>query len=153
MKKALFAAAALLALAACGDDDDGTTVPPDAGADAAPAFVGDPLGSDSTHFRDSQGRAVILRGANARVAGVFDVTLAPLPDGTVRTPLEPIPELTPADCARMAELGWNFLRLPISWSGVEPAPRRRTGSSSCPASRAGAAVCWVRSRASSSTAR
>jgi endoglycosylceramidase len=95
-------------------------VPPDAGADAAPAFVGDPLGSDSTHFRDSQGRAVILRGANARVAGVFDVTLAPLPDGTVRTPLEPIPELTPADCARMAELGWNFLRLPISWSGVEP---------------------------------
>ena len=37
-----------------------------------------------------------------------------------RTPLEPIPELTDADCTRMRQLGLDFLRLPINWSALEP---------------------------------
>ena len=67
------------------------------------------------HLRDAEGRVAILRGVNARVEGVFDVTFD---DG--RTALEPIPALTPADCMRMRALGFDLLRLPINWSGVEP---------------------------------
>jgi endoglycosylceramidase len=74
-----------------------------------------PLDSDGQHLRDDQGRVVLMRGVNARVDGVFDVTFD---DG--RTALEPIPELGPADCARMRQLGFNALRLPINWSGIEP---------------------------------
>lgn len=91
---------ALLALAACGSD---------------PAPRTSPLWSDGTNLRDEQGRVAVLRGVNARVAGVFDVAL----DGG-RTAVEPIPELTDADCQRMHALGLDFLRLPINWSGVEP---------------------------------
>jgi endoglycosylceramidase len=67
------------------------------------------------HLRDAEGRVALLRGINARVEGVFDVTFS---DG--RTPLEPIPALAAADCARMRELGFDLLRLPINWSGIEP---------------------------------
>ena len=74
-----------------------------------------PLWSDGTHLRDADGRTAILRGINARVDGVFDVSFA---DG--RNALEPIPALTAADCTRMRALGLDLLRLPINWSGVEP---------------------------------
>ena len=74
-----------------------------------------PLDSDGTHLRDGRGRIALLRGVNARVEGVFDVTFD---DG--REPLEPIPPLAEADCRRMHELGFDLLRLPINWSGVEP---------------------------------
>jgi endoglycosylceramidase len=74
-----------------------------------------PLSSDGTHLRDAEGRVALLRGINARVDGVFDVTFD---DG--RIPLEPIPPLTAADCTRMRELGFDLLRLPIQWSGIEP---------------------------------
>ncbi len=90
----------LLALAACGADAHKTT----------------PLASDGTHLRDDRGRIALLRGVNARVAGVFDVAFA---DG--RTALETIPPLTAADCRRMRELGLDLLRLPINWSAIEPA--------------------------------
>jgi endoglycosylceramidase len=58
---------------------------------------------------------VTLRGVNARVRGIFDVTFA---DG--RLPLEPIPVFDAGDAARMQALGFNLLRLPISWSALEP---------------------------------
>src|SRR6478735_10346972 len=74
-----------------------------------------PLASDGTHLRDEQGRIAVLRGVNARVEGVFDVTFS---DG--RIPLEPIPALEAADCRRMRELGIDLWRLPINWSGIEP---------------------------------
>ena len=44
-----------------------------------------PLRSDGVHMRDADGRVALLRGINARVEGVFDVTFS---DG--RTALEPI---------------------------------------------------------------
>jgi endoglycosylceramidase len=96
-------ACACLLLAACGDD----------GAETRAS----PLWSDGAHLRDQAGRVALLRGVNARVDGVFDVTFD---DG--RVALEPIPPLTAADCTRMRELGFDLLRLPINWSGVEPAP-------------------------------
>src|SRR5512147_3199528 len=91
----------LLALAACG----GGAAPPKTS----------PLWSDGAQLRDADGRIAILRGVNARVDGVFDVTFD---DG--RVPLEPIPALEAADCRRMRELGLDLLRLPINWSGIEP---------------------------------
>src|SRR5437773_7559065 len=63
---------------------------------------------------DERRREVTLRGVNARVAGIFDVTFD---DG--RLPLEPIPVFDDGDAAKMQELGFNLLRLPISWSGLE----------------------------------
>jgi endoglycosylceramidase len=66
---------------------------------------------------DQHGREVILRGVNARAQGVFDVTFD---DG--RLPLEPIPVFDDGDAARMQGFGFNLLRLPISWSALEPLP-------------------------------
>ena len=66
---------------------------------------------------DARGREVTLRGVNARAEGIFDVTFT---DG--RLPLEPIPVFDAGDAARMRAFGFNLLRLPISWSALEPAP-------------------------------
>ena len=68
---------------------------------------------------DERRREVTLRGVNARVEGVFDVTFD---DG--RLPLEPIPVFDDGDAATMARFGLNLLRLPISWSALEPARGR-----------------------------
>jgi endoglycosylceramidase len=92
---------ALVVLAACTSSPHRTT----------------PLSSDGEQLRDAAGRIALLRGVNARVAGVFDVTFT---DG--RAPVETIPPLAAADCTRMRALGFDLLRLPIDWSGVEPAP-------------------------------
>ncbi|HUQ03168.1 MAG TPA: cellulase family glycosylhydrolase, partial [Kofleriaceae bacterium] len=74
-----------------------------------------PLDSDGAHLRDERGRIALLHGVNARIEGVFDVTFT---DG--RVPVEEVPPLTDADCRRMRALGFDSLRLPINWSGVEP---------------------------------
>ena len=66
---------------------------------------------------DQRGREVTLRGVNARVNGVFDVTFD---DG--RLPLEDIPTFDAGDVDRMRDLGFNLLRLPINWSALEPTP-------------------------------
>jgi endoglycosylceramidase len=90
-----------LLLAACGGGDD------------VPKTT--PLWADGAVLRDADGRVAMLHGVNARIEGVFDVTFD---DG--RTALEPIPALTADDCHRMRQLGFDFLRLPINWSGIEP---------------------------------
>lgn len=91
------------------------TVAAACGQSSSPQFA--PLYPDGTQFRDRDDKVVLLRGVNARVKGVFDVEFD---DG--RTALEPIPELTAADCRRMRALGFDVLRLPINWSGIEPQP-------------------------------
>ena len=65
---------------------------------------------------DEFGREVLYHGVNARVAGLFDVTLS---DG--RHPVETVPPFGEVDCRFLSEeLGMNVLRLPVNWSGVEP---------------------------------
>lgn len=71
----------------------------------------------STNFRlvDALGREISIRGINARIEGLFDVTFD---DG--RIPLEPIPSFSREDAEAMVRYGFNVLRLPINWSGLEP---------------------------------
>jgi len=84
-------------------------------ADAVPD--GRRLHVEDGRLRDQRGREVTLRGVNARVQGVFDVTFD---DG--RQPLEAIPVFDAGDAERMRAFGFNLLRLPISWSALEPSP-------------------------------
>lgn len=70
---------------------------------------------DNFRLVDEWGREMTVRGINARVEGLFDVTFD---DG--RIALEPIPEFLPEDAQTMARYGFNVLRLPINWSGLEP---------------------------------
>lgn len=99
---------------ACGGTD-GTGEPPTAPACRGEAFEGAPLSIRCGAFVDAEGREVRLFGVNARVAGLFDVTFD---DG--RTALEPIPDFTAADATNIRSMGFNALRLPLNWSGLEP---------------------------------
>ncbi len=79
-------------------------------------LVGTATQPESVTLQERLGRSLVLRGINARVNGLFDVTFD---DG--RQELEPIPPFTAADCKRIAsDFGWNLLRLPVNWSGIEP---------------------------------
>jgi endoglycosylceramidase len=86
-----------------------------AGSAAAGGLDGRRLQVVDGRLVDARGREVTLRGVNARVNGVFDVTFD---DG--RLPLEDIPTFDGADVDRMRDLGFNLLRLPINWSALEP---------------------------------
>ncbi|NUP07498.1 MAG: cellulase family glycosylhydrolase [Polyangiaceae bacterium] len=97
--------AAALLLAACSEPVE---PPPEDKRDAWTAQDG--------VLVDERGRQRVLRGLNARVEGVFDVTFD---DG--RTALERIPPFGEDDCRFIAEeLGMNHLRLPVNWSAIEP---------------------------------
>ncbi|MCC6648230.1 MAG: cellulase family glycosylhydrolase [Polyangiaceae bacterium] len=109
---------AIALVAACGGSDE--AAPPSApvvttAPCADPPSAGRPLGVRCGHLVDERGRVVVLRGVNARVEGLFDVTFS---DG--RAPLEPIPPFTGADAAAMRDWGFDSLRLPINWSAIEP---------------------------------
>jgi endoglycosylceramidase len=80
------------------------------------AAVQGPLSVADGRMVDALGREVLLRGVNARVRGLFDVTFD---DG--RQELETIPVFTGDDCAFLStQLGLDALRLPVNWSAVEP---------------------------------
>jgi endoglycosylceramidase len=59
---------------------------------------------------DAQGRALLLRGV--AVTGLIDYA----PD------YEENPPVTAADNGEIAALGFDFVRLPVSWSLIEPSP-------------------------------
>jgi len=66
-------------------------------------------------LRDKNNRQIIYRGINARVKGIFDVNFN---DG--REPLELIPKFTEKDAKEMVKIGFNLIRLPVNWSGIQP---------------------------------
>ena len=67
---------------------------------------------------DDLEREVVLRGINARVLGLFDVSFD---DG--RVALETIPGFGRDDLRLLKdELGMNAVRVPIHWSGLQPLP-------------------------------
>lgn len=113
MRTPLLAALSLVALVGC-HDNDASEPSSNAPCSRAPER-GKPLGVHCGELVDEAGRVVYLRGVNARVEGLFDVTFD---DG--RTPLEEIPAFTAEDAAAMRGFGFDALRLPINWSGIEP---------------------------------
>ena len=103
--------AAALTLAACSDDPAELDPLPC----QEPPVAGAPFGVRCGQMVDEAGRVRLLRGVNARIEGVFDVSFN---DG--RTALEPIPAFTAHDATDMRDFGFDSLRLPINWSGLEP---------------------------------
>lgn len=112
---ALALALVVVALPGCFVDDP-TPLPPAYQPSCVEVpFPGHPLGSRCGRLVDPEGRVVTLRGVNARVDGVFDVIWDP-----AQPPLMPLATFGAEDAAKIRELGFDALRLPINWSGVEP---------------------------------
>lgn len=82
---------------------------------AAPGSPHVARAGERAYISDGRGRELLLRGINSNA-------LVQYPDYFQQT----VP-LRRADIAEMAALGFNFLRLPISWSRLEPAPGRFSG--------------------------
>jgi endoglycosylceramidase len=98
---------AILTLIACPEE----TNDPNPGEQVIAA-----LHNEGTRLINQSGQEVVLRGINARIEGLFDVTFD---DG--RIPLETIPPFEEEDYLFIKnELGFNSLRIPINWSGLEP---------------------------------
>jgi len=100
-------------LGGCAAEEEPTTKSTAPCPDAA--VSGSPFGVQCGQLVDEHGRVAFLRGVNGRVEGIFDVTFE---DG--RTALEPIPSFSSADAQAMRDFGFDALRLPINWSGLEP---------------------------------
>lgn len=84
---------------------------------AYPVSTPDMLTASQLGFHNKLGEQIFLNGINVRVRSLFDVSFD---DG--RQPIEDIPELHDEDLHQMTEQGFNFVRLPVSWSAIEPAP-------------------------------
>src|SRR5580698_1736272 len=65
-------------------------------------FAGDPLGAKCGRLVDTEGRVVMLRGVNARVKGLFDVTWDP-----TQPPLMALTGFTAEDAMEMRAFGFD----------------------------------------------
>jgi len=106
---------ALACLPSCGSH--GAVTP--AASVGAPRTDPDAVHVVGTTFRDGRGRQLLFRGYNAKVTTLFDVTFD---DG--RVPEETFPDFSEAEATRFEQLGFDVMRLPVSWSGLEPQPRQ-----------------------------
>ena len=98
-------AVALALVAACGDDLAPRRTDPDA------------VVVDGRAFRDGLGRTRLWRGYNAKVHGLFDVSFT---DG--RQPNYLYPPFTDEVAQTFEDMGLDVIRLPVSWSALEPYP-------------------------------
>jgi aryl-phospho-beta-D-glucosidase BglC (GH1 family) len=121
MRATILLAAAAACVASCSSSSSSTSGAPAADASAPPpaAHRTDPAAVHvvGKAFRDGKGRQLLFRGYNAKVTTLFDVTFD---DG--RVPEETFPDLSETEATRIEQLGWNVLRIPVSWSGLEPHP-------------------------------
>ena len=108
-----------LLFAACGTSSSPPAPPLQVGAAALGAARTDPdaVHVDGQTLRDGRGRQLLFRGYNAKVAPNFDVTFD---DG--RTANETFVSFDEAGGQRFEDLGWNVMRMPVNWSGLEPHP-------------------------------
>ncbi len=67
-------------------------------------------GTSAPYLADASGRAVLLRGANENALVQY------------ATNYPEAPTVAASDFSEMAALGFNFVRLPVSWSRIMPAP-------------------------------
>jgi endoglycosylceramidase len=101
-------ALALCALAACSDAP-GT---PSAGALRLPALHAEPDAVAGGRIVDAEGREVLLRGVNVNALAEYWAS----------RDFPTVFPFTEEDAELIAGIGWNAVRLLLSWSRVEPAP-------------------------------
>jgi endoglycosylceramidase len=112
LERAAAAIGAAIFCAACGSEPAPPPTPIGAArTDPAAIHV------DGLALRDGRGRQLLFRGMNAKVAGIFDVSFD---DG--RKPNYVFESFDANAAARFEQLGFDALRLPISWSALEPKP-------------------------------
>jgi endoglycosylceramidase len=87
---------------------------PDRSSGGLPALHAEPDPGNGGRIVDDKGREVLLRGVNVNA-------LAEYWEGTDFRTTFPLKKDDPA---RMASIGWNTVRLLLSWSRVEPEPGR-----------------------------
>jgi len=104
---ARFLAAGLLLLAGCGDDGEAS------GARLPELLPLHAQRGERAGVYDAAGRQVLLRGVNLNHLGDYYQDNPSLP---------PVIPAAPQDFEAMAALGFNVVRLIISWSALEPSP-------------------------------
>ena len=120
---AALAALSLVSVASCSSSGGAQPAADAGGAEAEAGSVGAPrTDPGAVHvvgstFRDGQGRQLLFRGYNAKIQHLFDASFT---DG--RVPEETWPDFVESEAAEIETLGWNVMRIPLSWSGLEPQP-------------------------------
>jgi endoglycosylceramidase len=117
MRAPLLALAAVASFAACKSSSPAP--PPVPEPTGAPRTDPDAVHVEGTAFRDGRGRQLLFRGYNAKATTTFDVTFS---DG--RTANETFDDFDDAAASRIEQLGFDAIRFPINWSGLEPLPKQ-----------------------------